>query len=134
MGAPGYAGADSELPDIIESWNATDRLSAWRDAAVAKHLAEAGAVHPAVHTPTRIVNYLERHGWERYSVSDTAILWFHPDIPTSRGWSLLMPDNVEASDYAVRVMELVRGVWKTSQDLESAILLEIASMPDEVAW
>lgn len=143
MGAQHYTGSDEELQVILDGAPGPAglfphalgvRLADWRDAAVARRLSEAGAVHPAVHTPTRVMNYLERHDWVRFNVSDVAILWFHPDVPTACGWSLCMPMTTEAADYSYRVLEIVRELWRTSQSLESEILLEIASMPDEVAW
>jgi hypothetical protein len=126
----------------------------WQYAAVARFLAEAGAVHPKVHTPTRIINYLERHGWRRIESPKPppGVLaswpWWSPPDPGDMRWA--HPSGIELDAplcddvprYAEAVLDAVdRIVWAaTGRPLApppaavTEVLLEIAQQPDEVAW
>jgi len=82
MTAPQFTGSDEELEELVDdAWTSGSpsgvldlgQIFAWRDAAVARYLAEAGAVHPAVHTPNRVIGWLERYGWKRHAVTDLTI-------------------------------------------------------------
>lgn len=118
---------DAYLEDLADARAETN-------AAVARHLAEAGAVHPAVHTSTRVQNWLERHGWQMYVATDIATLWAHPNWPGPRGWSALLPLHEDGVDYTRQVTALVQHVAMVGEVEPEQILLEIAQMPGEVAW
>lgn len=159
--APKYAGTDDELDALVEeAWISgspsgvldLSQVFAWRDAAVARFLAEAGAVHPKVHTPTRIINYLERHGWRRIespkrpNLADGGVFW-SPPAPNRVRW--INPHGIELDaplcddlpNYADVIRVVVNRIgWAetghivTPDDVRTDILLEIAAMPEEVAW
>lgn len=141
MAATTYTGADGELAELLgDVWTSgapsgvldLDRIYAWRDAAVARHLAEAGAVHPAVHTPTRVMKFLERHEWKRCSVGDVAIGWEHAGRK-GKGRRIFVP-TVVGSDYRHRALEVLRDAAFCA-DLElSQVLAEVAAMPEEWVW
>jgi hypothetical protein len=125
----------------------------WSYDTVARLLAEARAIHPKVHTSTRIANYLEQHGWQRvespqpqpgrlahwpwWSPPDPDhIRWIHPS-----GIELDAPLSDDAPGYAESVRVVVnRIVWAATGTISAAasavseVLLEIAQQPDEVAW
>lgn len=119
----------------------------------ARFLAEAGAVHPKVHTPTRIINYLERHGWRRIESPKpqpgvlAAWPWWSPPDPDRIRW--IHPSGIELDaplvDDLPRYADVVRVVvnriaWAVTGEIlasdavRSEVLLEVAQQPDEVAW
>jgi anti-anti-sigma factor len=146
-----YTGNRAELARLLDSDNEhlMDGLVGWQFAAVARALAEAGAVHPGVHTPTRIVNYLERHGWERVDspAKPAGEVFWSPPSPNELRWvhptaiELDAPLCDDLPDYADIVRVVVnriawaeRGDIRATDEARTAILLEVAQMPDEVAW
>lgn len=142
MATPQHTGSDNELFAILDAaWIDGDELSrlsradllAWRDAAVARHLAQAGAVHPEVHTPTRVMRWLGEHGWQTAAPTDpsTAIAeWVHADGGESVS-ICLYADAVNYTGYAVLAIAAAAG---TADLTVPEALLEISQMPDEVAW
>jgi len=151
-------GSRMELVRLLDGGDEklVDDLLGWKYAAVARVLAEAGATHPQVHTPTRIANHLEQHGWQRidspqkpkYQVfwsppSPDEMRWVHPC-----GIELDAPLRGDLPNYAgvvrvvvYRVIWAARGVLFSTPVAEPAevaavteVLLEIAQQPDEVAW
>lgn len=140
--APKYAGTDDELDALVEeAWISgspsgvldLSQVFAWRDAAVARFLAEAGAVHPAVHTPARVMQWLEQHGWERYNVSDIAVAWRH-QLSNGSFMNVYMPTNPDAIDYARRVHNVLQDGTLYDGTPLSQVLAEVAVLPDEWAW
>jgi hypothetical protein len=132
-------------------------LLAWRDAAVARALAEAGAVHPKVHTSTRIMNYLERHGWQRVESPQRPVhasVFWSPPGPDEKWWvhpcgiGLTAPLSDDVPNYADIVRVLVNRIaWANARSVDPhalpsqvpsaagpEIMLEISQQPDEVAW
>lgn len=103
-----------------------------RDAAVARHLAEAGAVHPAVHTPNRVMQWLGEHGWQAetpaYKHPWTAG-WRHP-----YGGIVHVVQAPECPDYVGWTGIVVRGGAAEAGLTVQQVLMEIAQMPEEVAW
>lgn len=130
--ADAYMGSADELAEILESWSAHELLCAWRDAAVARHLAEAGAVHPGVHTPTRFMQWLSEHGWQAAAPSDPdriAAPWVHRDT----GYRIFVSLHPEVADYSrYTTSVLAEAAPFAGFEFEQA-LLEIALLPDEVA-
>jgi hypothetical protein len=161
-------GSDEEIRDLVdaladrvdEQWRRGDNpevldvseFLAWRDAAVARFLADSGAVHPAVHTPTRIMNYLEQHGWQRIEspkrpkLANGGVFW-SPPAPNRMRW--INPHGIELDapicddlpNYADVVRVVVnrigwaeKGHLVTPDDVRTDILSEIAQQSDEVAW
>lgn len=126
-------GTDDELPGILDSWDAQERLTAWRDAAVARHLAEAGAVHPAVHTPTRIMQWLEQRNWWREPDPDPnrwAVEWANADAQQH----VYVPQHADTADYAMRAYDLL-CIAAVAADLTlNQALAEVAAMPEEWSW
>lgn len=135
-------GSDNELFAILDAaWTSGDELSrpsradllAWRDAAVARRLAQGGAVHPEVHTPARVMAWLGAHGWQAAVPTDpsTAIAeWVHADGGESVS-ICLYADAVNYAGYAVLAIAAAAG---TADLTVPEALLEISQMPDEVAW
>jgi len=130
-----------------------DGLLDWRYATVARVLAEVGAIHPKVHTPTRIVNYLERHGWQRIESPQRphhaeVVFWsWSPPSPNELRW--VHPCGIELDaplcDGVPRYAEVVRVVvnrivWAATGTISAPasattqVLLEIAQQANEVAW
>ena len=149
--ADSYTGSRMELVRLLDSDDERlmEDLLDWQFVAVARILAEAGAVHPAVHTPTRIVNYLERHGWERVespTKPQGEIFWSAPGPNlmrwvSRRGIELDAPLCDDLTNYSDVVRVVVNRIaWVESGRIaapaaaRAAILLEIAGMPAEVAW
>src|ERR1051326_3260632 len=147
-GAPGGAARVVRGPDVM-----AETETHWSYDTVARLLAEARAIHPKVHTSTRIANYLEQHGWQRvespqpqpgrrahwpwWSPPDPDhIRWIHPS-----GIEVDAPLSDDAPGYAESVRVVVnRIVWAATGTISAAasavseVLLEIAQQPDEVAW
>lgn len=155
MEAVELAGSRMELARLLDSDDETlvDDLLDWQYAAVARVLAEAGAVHPKVHTSARIVNYLEQHGWRRIESPSprpghlATWPWWSPPGPNEIRW--VHPGGVELDaplcddlpNYAEvvrvvvnRIAWAVTGVICAPASAVSEVLLEIAQQPDEVAW
>ena len=133
MSTQNRTGSRMELVGLLDSDDEqlVDDLLDWQYAAIARFLAEACAVHPAVHTPARVMQWLEQHGWERRDVGDLAIEWTR-DIP---GWRrrVFVPTDASTGDYSVRVGEVLRDAASASAPL-SQVLTEVAAMPDEWSW
>ena len=136
-----YTGSDDDLfPILDKAWIDgaelgrldKDALYAWRDAAVARHLAEAGAVHPSVHTPNRVMRWLADHDWECVHVDDSVAGWRRHQ-KRCHEWFVYVPVDPEAVDYARGAFGAIGKVaWVEHVPLPQ-LLLEIALLPDEVA-
>jgi hypothetical protein len=156
-GGEAPTGSRMELVRLLDSDDEklVDDLLGWQYAAVARALAEAGAVHPQVHTSARIANYLERHGWQRIESPQPppGVLatwpWWSPPDPDHIRWihpsgiELDAPLSGDEPGYAESVRVAVNRVaWAASGKplpshgaaLVPGVLLEIAQQPDEVAW
>lgn len=143
MDIPQCMGSDSELAEILDdAWTSgaptgvldMTQIYAWRDAAVSRHLSEAGAVHPAVHTPTRVMQWLERdEDWERNGVSDVAACWERVH-GKGAGRLVYVPMNADTADYRSRVLEVLRDAAFCADVELSQVLAEVAAMPEELAW
>jgi hypothetical protein len=142
VGAPQYTGSDDDLFPILDAaWAGGCELGrldkgallAWRDAAIARFLAEAGAVHPQVHTPNRVQQWLSEHGWQpaaQASPGQVPAAWIHAD---SRQAVFV---HVDADDvnYAGHTAFVVAEAAAAADLVVPEALLEIALLPDEVAW
>lgn len=142
MAAMPYTGADDDLAELLDdAWTTgaptgvldLARIYAWRDAAVARHLAEAGAVHPAVHTPTRIMQWLEQRNWWREPDPDPnrwAVEWANADAQQH----VYVPQHADTADYAMRAYDLL-CIAAVAADLTlNQALAEVAAMPEEWSW
>lgn len=117
MDAPHYTGSRMELMRLLDSADEQlmDDLLGWQFAAVARVLAEAGAVHRDVHTPTRVGQWLERHGWKRQSSNDLVVTWRRREEDGGGGW-VYQPVNPATVDYAQRLLEVVSKAAPAAAD------------------
>ena len=137
-----YTGTDDDLfPILNNAWidgaelGRLDKaaLYAWRDAAVARHLAEAGAVHPKVHTPNRVMQWLGEHGWQAAAPRNHDPLiaeWIHAES----GQSLFVRLDASDVNYAGHTDYVVAEAAGLAGLIVPEALLEIALLPDEWAW
>lgn len=146
MDATTYTGTDEELDALVDGvgdevdrqWrdNATfvvldsAPFRAWRDAAVARFLAEAGAVHPKVHTPNRVQQWLGEHGWQAQAPTSHGLTaqWMRD------GKRVFVPLRTDTADYARFAGYTISiGAEMAGARFQQA-LLEISALSDEVAW
>lgn len=132
--ARNLTGTDDELDVLMEEADGPDldKLQAWRDAAVAQHLAEAGAVHPKVHTPARIMQWLERHGWEPMAPVDPERLT--AEWMDSEARSVFVPLHPNTVDYARHARYALERAAQAAGVMLRRVLAEVATLPDEWRW
>lgn len=130
-----YTGSRMDLVRLLDSDDEKlmDDLCGWQFATVARVLAEAGAVHPAVHTPNRVAQWLAGHGWQPAGPFDPerlAALWVHADSDER----LFLSQHPDVADYASFQRYGLAGAARVAGVALPQALLEIALLPDEVTW
>ena len=135
MDATQPTGSDAELDALLT--DAVDggfplalslRLLEWRDAVVARFLAEAGAVHPKVHTPNRVQQWLGEHGWQAQAPTSHGLTaqWMR------EGKRVFVPLRTDTADYARFAGYTISiGAEMAGVRFQQA-LLEISALSDEV--
>jgi hypothetical protein len=90
---------------------------------VAEFLAEAGAVHPKVHTSESIGRWLEDHGWTLKGSSEAAQEWFNESVCDR----VFLYHEIPLS--WVSVLHAAAAYTEISME---KILMEVAMMKEEV--
>lgn len=132
MAATTYTGSAEELHDILDAWDSHERLSAWRDAYAARLLAEAGAVHPQVHTPNRVQQWLSQHGWQALAPASPDLLaaeWMDSEART-----VFVPLQTDTVDYARYARYALERAAQAADLSLSQVLAEVALLPGEWSW